>query len=220
MFIMADSMSLNTKKKSSLRRVGLVVLLLVAFLLRVWNLDWDEGTHQHPDERYWSIVTADIQWEDPVTYFNSEDSELNPYRYRSSWVYGTLPLFAAKGAAEFLEADFFLSNWVVSAADSVGINLKEDRLSANGEMYVAKTFNSGFEVQNIGRLLAALIDTGTVLLTYFLGRALFSRAAGLIAATLLTFAPIHIQYSHFHGAEPWVTFFGTAAVLLLSLIHI
>ena len=88
MFIMADSMSLNTKKKSSLRRVGLVVLLLVAFLLRVWNLDWDEGTHQHPDERYWSIVTADIQWEDPVTYYNSEDSELNPYRYRSSWVYG------------------------------------------------------------------------------------------------------------------------------------
>ena len=219
MFIMADSMSLNTKKKSSLRRVGLVVLLLVAFLLRVWNLDWDEGTHQHPDERYWSIVTADIQWEDPVTYFNSEDSELNPYRYRSSWVYGTLPLFAAKGAAEFLEADFFLSNWVVSAVDSVGINLKEDRLSANGEMYVAKTFNSGFEVQNIGRLLAALIDTGTVLLTYFLGRALFSRAAGLIAATLLTFAPIHIQYSHFHGAEPWVTFFGTAAVLLSVLFY-
>ena len=216
---MADSMSLNTKKKSSLRRVGLVVLLLVAFLLRVWNLDWDEGTHQHPDERYWSIVTADIQWEDPVTYFNSEDSELNPYRYRSSWVYGTLPLFAAKGAAEFLEADFFLSNWVVSAVDSVGINLKEDRLSANGEMYVAKTFNSGFEVQNIGRLLAALIDTGTVLLTYFLGRALFSRAAGLIAATLLTFAPIHIQYSHFHGAEPWVTFFGTAAVLLSVLFY-
>ena len=219
MFIMANSMSLKTKKKSSLRRVGLVILLLVAFLLRVWNLDWDEGTHQHPDERYWSIVTADIQWEDPVTYFNSEDSELNPYRYRDSWVYGTLPLFATKGAAEFLEADFFLSNWVVSVVDSVGINLKENRLSTSGEMYEAKTFNSGFEVQNIGRLLAALIDTGTVLLTYLLGRALFSRAAGLIAATLLTFAPLHIQYSHFHGAEPWVTFFGTVAVLLSVLFY-
>ena len=128
MFNMADSMSLKMKKRSSLQRAGLVILLFVAFLLRVWNLDWDEGTHQHPDERYWSIVTSDIQWEDPVTYFNSEDSELNPYRYQSSWVYGTLPLFAAKGVAEFLEADFFLSNWVVSAIDSVGINLKEDRL--------------------------------------------------------------------------------------------
>ena len=58
-----------------------------------------------------------------------------------------------------------------------------------------------------------------MLLTYFLGRALFSRAAGLIAATLLTFAPLHIQYSHFHGAEPWVTFFGTAAVLLSVLFY-
>ena len=216
---MADSMSLKMKKRSSLQRAGLVILLLVAFLLRVWNLDWDEGTHQHPDERYWSIVTSDIQWEDPVTYFNSEDSELNPYRYQSSWVYGTLPLFATKGVAEFLEADFFLSNWFVSAIDSVGINLKEDQLSADGEMYVGKTFNSGFEVQNIGRLLAALIDTGTVLLTYLLGRALFSRAAGFIAAILLSFAPLHIQYSHFHGAEPWVTFFGTAAVLLSVLFY-
>ena len=42
------------------RRSALGLLLLVAFILRVWNMDWDEGTHQHPDERYWSIVTSDI----------------------------------------------------------------------------------------------------------------------------------------------------------------
>jgi YYY domain-containing protein len=214
---MANSMREKVKKRRSLRRAGLVILLLVGFILRVWNLDWDEGTHQHPDERYWSIVTSDIDWEDPITYFNSDDSDLNPYSYRDTWVYGTLPLFATKGVAEFLEADFFLSNWVVSMVDSVGINLQEDRLSLSGERYTAKTFNSGYEVQNIGRLLAALIDTGTVLLTYLLGRALFSRSAGLIAAALITFSPLHIQYSHFYGAEPWVTFFGTAAVLLSVL---
>ena len=214
---MANPMQLKVKKRRSLRRIGLVILLLVAFILRVWNLDWDEGTHQHPDERYWSIVTSDINWEDPVTYFNSEKSDLNPYSYRDTWVYGTLPLFATKGVAEFLEADFFLSNWVVSIVDRAGINLQEDRLSSPGESYTVKTFNSGYEVQNIGRLLAALIDTGTVLLTYLLGRALFSRPAGLVAAALLTFSPLHIQYSHFHGSEPWVTFFSTAAVLLSVL---
>ena len=37
-----------------------VEILLVAFVLRIWNLNWDQGTHQHPDERYWSIITSEI----------------------------------------------------------------------------------------------------------------------------------------------------------------
>ena len=61
---MADFTSSAVRKRQSLRRLGLIVLLILAFILRVWNLDWDEGTHQHPDERYWSMVTSDISWED------------------------------------------------------------------------------------------------------------------------------------------------------------
>ena len=216
---MADFTSSAVRKRQSLRRLGLIVLLILAFILRVWNLDWDEGTHQHPDERYWSMVTSDISWEDPVTYFDTGKSKLNPYQYQDTWVYGTLPLFATKAAAEFFEADFFLVDGIVSVVDSVGINLIEDGVSLTGESFSTKTFNSGYEVQNIGRLLAALIDTGTVLLTYLLGRALFTRAAGFAASTLLTFTPLHIQYSHFHGAEPWLTFFTTAAVLFSVLFY-
>ena len=216
---MADFTSSAVRKRQSLRRLGLIALLILAFILRVWNLDWDEGTHQHPDERYWSMVTSDISWEDPVTYFDTGKSKLNPYQYQDTWVYGTLPLFATKAAAEFFEADFFLVDGIVSVVDSVGINLLEDRVSLTGESFSTKTFNSGYEVQNIGRLLAALIDTGTVLLTYLLGRALFTRAAGFTASTLLTFTPLHIQYSHFHGAEPWLTFFTTAAVLFSVLFY-
>ncbi|MGK0225660.1 MAG: hypothetical protein ACI8XD_000469, partial [Thermoproteota archaeon] len=32
----------------------LAAILLLAFVLRAWNLDWDRGTHLQPDERFWS----------------------------------------------------------------------------------------------------------------------------------------------------------------------
>ena len=197
-----------------LRRLGLVLLLLLAFTLRVWNLDWDQGTHQHPDERYWSIVTADIEWETPIDYFDSRNSEMNPYQYQDTWVYGTLPLFATKAVAEFLEKDWFLSKNIVSLADNLGINLLERRMDANGNSVNENSFSSGYEVQLIGRLLSALLDTGTVFLVYLLGKALFNRIVGMLSCILLTFTPLHLQYSHFHGAEPWGTFFVTAVVLL------
>ena len=62
---MADFTSSAVRKRQSLRRLGLVALLLLAFILRVWNLDWDEGTHQHPDERYWSMVTSCLLYTSP-----------------------------------------------------------------------------------------------------------------------------------------------------------
>ena len=89
------------------RRIALGMLLLVAFVLRVWNLDWDEGTHQHPDERYWSIVTNDISAAGPLEYFDSATSPLNPYNSgtpeapRDTWVYGTFPLFQFWGPGAF-----------------------------------------------------------------------------------------------------------------------
>ena len=202
-----------------LRRLGLVFLLLLAFTLRVWNLDWDQGTHQHPDERYWSIVTADIEWEDPINYFDSRNSEMNPYQYQDTWVYGTLPLFATKAAAEFFEKDWVLSKNLVSLADKLGIDLVTTRIDINGNSVNEKSFNSGYEVQLIGRLLSALLDTGTVFLIYLLGKALFNRIVGALSSILLTFTPLHLQYSHFHGAEVWATFFVTAIVLLSIYLY-
>ncbi|MDG1845597.1 MAG: DUF2298 domain-containing protein [Acidimicrobiales bacterium] len=196
------------------RRCGLALLLVLAFTLRVWNLDWDEGTHQHPDERYWSMVTEDIEWPGVENYFDSTDSSLNPYSYRSTWVYGTFPLFMTKAISHFLESDSFIPNALVGSAERLGINLEEKNTLTNGEVIRKKTFNSGYKANLIGRLLSAIIDTGTVLLVYLLGRELFNRGSGIVAAILQTFAVLHLQYSHFYGAEPWVAFFVTLTTLL------
>ncbi|MFN3218336.1 MAG: DUF2298 domain-containing protein [Acidimicrobiales bacterium] len=196
------------------RRMLLGSILLVAFMLRAWNLDWDEGTHQHPDERYWSIVTDDISWPGFTGYFDSIGSELNPYTDRSTWVYGTAPLFATKATAAFLADGPFPAGAIVTTADTLGIELRTDGTDAAGEPVRVDAFDAGYNANLIGRLLSALIDTATVALVYLLGRRLWDRRVGLVGAALATFCVLSIQYSHFHGAEAWVTFFVTAAVLV------
>ncbi len=188
------------------RRAALGLVLLIAFVLRVWNLNWDAGTHQHPDERYWSIITSEISAADgPSEYFDSAASPMNPYNLdgRDTWVYGTFPLFSTKAAASFLADGPFPAGAIVTTADAVGIDLRTDGRD---------DFDAGYNANLIGRLLSALIDTATVAMAYLLGRDLFDRRVGFVAATLLCFTPLHIQYAHFYGAEPWVTFLVTAGV--------
>jgi hypothetical protein len=117
-------------RPTAARRAGLAIILLVAFALRAWNLDWDHGTHQHPDERYWSIVTNDISWVGPAEYF-SQDSELNPYSHHSTWVYGTFPLFTTKAVAGFLSDGPFPSGMIVTVAGSTPSTTATTRTSSD-----------------------------------------------------------------------------------------
>ena len=49
------------KPRSAGRWALLAFILLFAFVLRTWNLDWDRGTHLHPDERFWSQVADEVE---------------------------------------------------------------------------------------------------------------------------------------------------------------
>ena len=78
----------------------LALALLVGAWFRFTGLDWDAGTHLHPDERHITITTAQIQWPESIAqYFDTETSPLNPYNQGiGSFVYGTLPMFVTKAA--------------------------------------------------------------------------------------------------------------------------
>ncbi len=81
----------------------LIVLLTLGAWLRFNNLNWDAGSHIHPDERFLTMVATGIALpRDPLEYFHTPSSPLNPYnRGFNTFVYGTLPLFLVKatGAA-------------------------------------------------------------------------------------------------------------------------
>jgi YYY domain-containing protein len=79
--------------------IALVVVLLLGAWFRFHGLNWDEGRHLHPDERFLSSVTNDIKWPQNLdTYFDPAASTLSPYSLPNVglFVYGTLPVYIVK----------------------------------------------------------------------------------------------------------------------------
>jgi YYY domain-containing protein len=80
----------------------LVLILLFGAYFRFTGLNWDDGQHQHPDERYISMVIGQINEVDGVAqYFDTANSVLNPLRF-GSYTYGMFPLFFTRMVAEWL----------------------------------------------------------------------------------------------------------------------
>ncbi len=84
--------------------LSLVVLALAA---RVYNVNWDNSGHLHPDERHITSVAASLRVPSSVgEYFDTSRSRLNPYNLpNTSFVYGTFPLFLTKGIAHVLDEE-------------------------------------------------------------------------------------------------------------------
>lgn len=85
-----------------LRALTLPLLLVIAAALRLYGLDWDDGFHLHPDERFIAIVADRIRLPGSLAaYFDTARSPLNPYNNGfEGFAYGTLPLFLARWLGE------------------------------------------------------------------------------------------------------------------------
>lgn len=77
----------------------LTVILMVGAIFRFSGLNWDDGFHQHPDERYMTMVAEAIRPVDGIgSYFDTATSTLNPLKH-GSYTYGMLPLFVTRMVA-------------------------------------------------------------------------------------------------------------------------
>ena len=86
-----------------LTTVLLILILAAGTALRLVGMDWDEGQHLHPDERFLTIVVTSIQPGKLSEYFNTATSTLNPYNVgQTFYVYGTLPLLFTRFVADSL----------------------------------------------------------------------------------------------------------------------
>ncbi|MCZ7630967.1 MAG: hypothetical protein M5U19_18835 [Microthrixaceae bacterium] len=103
-------------------------IVLLACGLRMVNLDWDRGSHLHPDERFLTIVSDEVSAPDgPAEYFDTAGSPLNPANHDHWYVYGTAPLFVTKGVSAWLHDGAATgaqpARAVVVGLDRIGVDL-------------------------------------------------------------------------------------------------
>jgi len=180
---------------------ALLAVLALALTLRLYHVNWDENQHAHPDERWISMVAADLRWPDKLSdLLNPRASPLNPLwsaasRQPRSFAYGHLPLYALALLANALER-------VATLAPHLrfwpGLSEAVARLATA----------SGYdEIALLGRVVSALADFGVIVMIYAMGRKLHGRAVGLLAAAFVTLTVSHIQASHFYTFDTFATFF-------------
>ncbi|MPZ14269.1 MAG: hypothetical protein GEU73_07565 [Chloroflexi bacterium] len=190
-------------------------ILLAAAVLRFVGLNWDDGHHLHPDERFITMVADRIRLPSSVAgYFDTAGSPLNPYnRDFGSYVYGTFPLFVVRWVAEAVQAT--ATGLPAAPAGPVADLVDHLRqLTTYGEIHL------------LGRMVSAMADLLTILLIFLIGRRLYGNAVGLLAVLLAAFTVLQIQAAHFFTVEPPLTLLATLAFYLAvrvatsgSLVH-
>ncbi len=121
----------STEKTSTNRQlewwvvVLLVVILGVAACFRFTGINWDDGAHVHPDERFLTWVVSDLK---PVQsladYFNTAKSTLNPNnRGFGFFVYGDLPVILVRYVAEWVQQTGYDQVYLVGRALSATADL-------------------------------------------------------------------------------------------------
>jgi len=172
----------------------LIIVFLAALALRLYALDWDDGTNLHPDELFVArIVLIDrihLQWPpDFGQLLDPAKSGLNPRSadpltgaYRE-FAYGALPL------------------WVTDALAAILTRLSGTNWNGSDRAYL------------VGRTLSALLSALTVIPVAAIVVAIGGRTVGLLAALFIALAPMSIQLAHFFTTDSWLTFFVACALL-------
>ena len=198
----------------------LLLCAAVGLVGRLWNIDFDQRQHLPPDERFWSIVSADLSRAPapaahgtaigPVLdWLDGQRTPASPYRAAESFLYGPVSLATARATAGWLYDGVVHGDQPAAAAvdvlDWVGVPL----LEPDG----TPRFDDGYGVDLIGRMQGAVFDTITIVVIGLIGRRLGGRAAGLAAAGLYASSVLAIQHAHYLGAEPLLGLGGALTVL-------
>ena len=169
----------------------LFLIVLLALGLRLQGIDWDGGSFYHPDER--SIYLRAEQMFDTLTDAPGWEANANrdfPLDTPGIPSFGT---FFDKDASPLNPHWFPLGSIIIYILVAVRglLELFMDQVRLQ-------------DLASAGRTIAALVDSGSVLLMYFLGRRLYSRSTGLLASALAALAVINIQLTHFYRPESFV----------------
>jgi YYY domain-containing protein len=200
-----------------------VILLLGGYFRTLGLTTWDEPSFRlHPDERFFtdvaSLVRVPESWGD---YFDSSANTLNPRnRGKSFYVYGLLPQTLTRLTAVMLTPNDALPQSVPrSPTDSQPIPNPELRLPKLTPLQAI--FNPGganltdfYQIHKVGRSWSTCWDLCSIVVVFLIGRRLYGRRAGLLAALLLALSVLPIQLSHFFTVDAASAFFTLLTVYL------
>ncbi|MFT7585415.1 MAG: hypothetical protein ACI9EW_001840, partial [Cellvibrionaceae bacterium] len=199
----------------------LVAIILLAAFFRWRGINWDQNQHYHPDERYiaWVATSVDFFGNDSLQDALTADlSTFNPFYWpaelqsggivlpldeQRKFAYGHLPLYLG-----------VLLDHGVNYGAGLIVGLSDDS-------FIAQSINSFQELNKfdrmtlVGRWMSGLLDIGTVVLLFFLGRRVAGTKIGLTAALFLSVNVMHIQQAHYFISDPALAFFVVLTLLLL-----
>ncbi|MCX7753718.1 MAG: DUF2298 domain-containing protein [Anaerolineales bacterium] len=181
-----------------------VLVLIGAAYLRLMGLNWDQSQHLHPDERFLTMVSTALQPVSSISeYFDTANSTLNPHnRGYGFYVYGTLPVFIVRYAAEWM------TQGAAKAAQYLFEHGENNWLAPLMKALAATPNWAGYdEITLVGRVFAALSDLGSIVLLYLIARRLYGRKVGVLAAAFSALAVMQIQQAHFYVVDSFANFF-------------
>ncbi len=180
----------------SLSPIFILLILLLGAYFRFTGLNWDQGTHLHPDERFLTGVTSQLQIvTNPLTYLRTSESTLNPYNVgQGFYVYGNFPMTVTRYVAE----------WVTDACTALA--------AGGGDSPCLYNYLAYDGVHILGRALSGLVDLISILFLFLIGRRLYDWRVGLLAALLQATAVMPIQQSHFYTMDNWAASLTTIGV--------
>ncbi len=203
----------------------LLLILLLAALLRFSGLNWDDGTHLHPDERFLTTTTIKLhssQWVRQNCLPNDENADsFYPPNWCPEMVSESSPL---SGVLDYLhtststlnpynagEGFYVYGNFPMTVTRLVA-EWSSD--ACENELIAPCPFNpTGYDgLHLLGRFLSGFVDLIAVAFIFFIGRRLYGWQAGLIAAGLLATAVMPIQQSHFYTMDTWASTFTTITI--------
>lgn len=176
--------------KNSVKYLVLIAILCLGFLIRIYGLNWDQGHHLHPDERFLTMVSNALKV--PASfgdYLNPAVSTFNPYNVDYNFfVYGTFPLSLNKLLVVALNKDHY-----------------------NGTTYMGRLLSAVFDTFTILLVfcICCLFEN-----TYHI-----DFRVKFFTAFLYAVAVLPIQLSHFFANDSFLCFFMTASLYLALRVH-
>ena len=184
-----------------------ILIFSSAAFFRLYGINWDQGQHLHPDERFLTMVATGISWPKNIfEYLNTSTSPLNPHnRGFGFFVYGTFPVFFTKWVAESLGKGDYGNLTIIGRQLSAMVDLGTVVLVFLIAKILAESGKRKAEskISNIKFLHASRFTL---------------HAFPLLSMFLYSVMVLPIQLSHFYAVDTYLVFFITLSFYLLIKI--